>query len=224
MNNLIRTSALLLATLAPLAVPLRAGAQTAPIRPNQPPRGNVQQPQQPPPQEELNEAIEFMKKNAPHRLSAMQGLRAPRAVENAKWTIVNQKRRFDQIKSNNADSPEVYQARLKEYQINDDIFELCRQIIQQPKTVATIEPQLRGKVQELFDVGIQERKARIDRLEKQLARLKKEVQNDEAKRDDLVAKNYQTILKEGVPGAPLSGGNPGEERFAQPPPRGSNNK
>src|SRR5580765_8694111 len=138
MNKLIRTSALLLATLAPLAIPLRAGAQTPqPIRPNQPPRGNIQQPQQAPPQDELNEAIDFMKKNAPHRLAVMQGLRAPRAVENAKWTIVNQKRRFDMIKANNADSPEIYQARLREYQINDDIFDLCHQILEKPKSVAT---------------------------------------------------------------------------------------
>src|SRR5579862_9463853 len=106
MNKLIRTSALLLATLAPLAIPLRAGAQTpGPIRPNPPARGNAQQPQQPPPQDELNEAIKFMEANAPHRLAMLQALRAPRPVENAKWTIVNQKRRFEQVKANNADAP-----------------------------------------------------------------------------------------------------------------------
>ena len=161
-----------------------------------------------------------MEANTPHRLAMLQALRAPRPVENAKWTIVNLKRRYDQVKMNNADAPEIYQARLRELQINDDIFDLCKRIIDRPKQVATIEPQLREKVQELFDVGIKERKARIDRLEKQLARLKKEVQNDEAKRDDLVAKNYQSILKEGVPGAPLSNTNPSEPPLAEPPPRG----
>ncbi|HEX4794772.1 MAG TPA: hypothetical protein VH370_13310 [Humisphaera sp.] len=218
MNKLIRTSALLLATLAPLGIPLSAGAQTPPpIRPNQPARGNNQQQQQSPPQEELNEGIKFMQANAPHRLAVLQKL-GGRAGANAQWTVVNQKKRFDMIKANNADSPEIYQARLREYQINDDIFDLCYQVRWASKPIAAIEPQLRAKVQELFDVGIQERQARIDRLEKQLARLKKEVDNDKAKRDELVAKNYQSIRKEGVPGAPLSNAVPSEPGLADRPP------
>jgi len=220
MNRIIHKIALSVAGVALAALPIVAHAQATPNGARGPLRGQAQQqPQQPPPQEEYNEALKFMEANAPHRLAVMQRFTNPRVIENAKWTMVNQKRRFETIKANNADSPEVYQAWLRGYQINDDIFYLCHQILQQPKLVSTIEPQLRAKVQELFDVGIQERQARIDRLEKQLARLRKEVDNDQAKRDELVAKNYQDIRQRGVNGALFpNSANPADQKLAEPPP------
>src|SRR5437868_6766921 len=111
------------ACLAPLALVTAAPAQTA-----QPPARGVQQQAQAYSPEELKAAIEFMQAHAPHRLAVMEGFRNPQIFQRTRQTIVNQKRNFDRIKTNNANSPEIYEARLREFEINDEIFGICKKI------------------------------------------------------------------------------------------------
>jgi CheY-like chemotaxis protein len=166
--------------------------------------------------DELTAAVDFMKQHAPHRLSFSDSLRRPAARENFERSIVVQKRNFDRLQP---DAP-LYDVKLREFEINDDIFELCRQMKQFPRRAATFEPPLKTKVAELFDVGMKERQLRIDRLEKALADQRKAMETAEMNRDDLIAKNFSEISKTGVEGLRLNRNAPpngAEEQFASPP-------
>jgi hypothetical protein len=205
------------ACLAPLALLSAVPAQTA-----QPPaRGNVQQPAQSYSPEELKAAVEFMQKHAPHRLAVMESFRNPQIFQRTRQTIVNQKRNFDRIKTNNANSPEIYEARLREFEINDEIFGICKKIQQRPADAKALTPELESKVSELWDLGIKERQARIDRLEKMLAAQKSSLEADEKKRDKVISTKVAEIARNGVEGAKLNfnsgaDANPCEDITASP--------
>ena len=212
-----------LAFLGSLALATIAPAQSAqPARNGQGGRANAQQPAVDYTQDELKAAIEFMQKHAPNRLTAMEQMTAPKAYARTRQIIVNQKRNFDRIKSNNANAPEIYEARLREYEINDDIFGICKKI-KRPADATAAMPELQAKVAELLDVGIKEQHARIDRLEKMLAAQKAALEATEKRRDSLIASKAAEIAKNGVEGAKLNfngvsnSSNPGEDITASPP-------
>ena len=170
-------------------------------------------------QEELAAAIEFMKLHGPHRLNAAMN-RLPGPREQFERNIVNQKRTFDRLQGEN---PELYQVRVREYEVNDDIFELCRQMRPARRGVSStsIQPQLKEKVSELFDLGIKDQQLRIDKLERDLATARKALDSAQKNRDQLVAQNIDKISKEGVPGAlfkatGVNTANPGEDITASP--------
>jgi hypothetical protein len=206
---------LTLATIAPaqIAQPARGGPQGA--------RGSAQQ-QQDYTQDELKAAIEFMQLHAKNRLAALEGMNGPRNYARTRQLIVNQKRNFDRIKANNANAPEIYESRLREYEINDEIFGICKGI-KKPADASAAAPELQAKVAELLDVGIKEQHARIDRLEKALAAQKANLEATEKKRDALISSKAAEIAKNGVEGARLNfnrgaadTANPGEDITASP--------
>ena len=215
--------ALRLACIAPLALATIAPAQSAqPARNGQGARGNVQQPTAEFSQDELKAAIGFMRDHAPNRLAALDSMNGPRNYARTRQIIVNQKRNFDRIKTNNANAPEIYASRLREYEINDEIFGICKKI-KRPADATAAMPELQAKVAELLDVGIKEQHARIDRLEKLLAAQKAALEATEKKRDSLIASKAAEIAKNGVEGAKLNfngvsnSNNPGEDVTASPP-------
>jgi hypothetical protein len=213
-----------LACLGSLTLAAIAPAQSAqPARNGQGGRGNAQQPAADYSQDELKAAIEFMQKHAPNRLTAMENMTAPKAYARTRQIIVNQKRNFDRIKTNSANAPEIYDARLREYEINDEIFGICKKI-KHPADASAAMPELQTKVAELLDVGIKEQHARIDRLERMLAAQKANLEATEKKRDALIASKAAEIARNGVEGAPLKFNrgaanteNPGEDITASPP-------
>lgn len=220
MNSTLKPSRLIrLAAAAVLAVPLAGFAAERAAQPANKPANAAVRPQRAFTDAELADAVDFMKVHAPNRLKASANIRTPEYKERFERFIVNQKRNLDKLKT---DSPKIYELRVQEMTINDDIFEICRQMrdaSRNRRPTAKLESDLHAKVEELFDIGIQERKVRIDRLEEMLAQQKKALESDQNNRDRMIETHTDEIARKGVDGAPLNraDSNPGQEVLSEPP-------
>jgi len=141
--------------------------------------------------EEWAKTAEFMKQNAPERFGLYLSMREGPAKEQLRQVLVNRWRRLEEIQTQ---MPKLYDVKVKEVRLDDQIFQIGREM---KKASGSVKEQLRSdlktKVAELFDNGLEERQLRIADLEARLKKQQQLLEADNKNRDRLIAKSYRQI-------------------------------
>jgi len=167
----------------------------------------------PPTAEEEAKTAQFMEQYAPERFKVFKASRDGAAKKQFGQFLINRWRRLEELRTR---QPDLYQVRVEAIRLDDDIFSICRQM----KKANTADKQklladLKGKVADLFDNGLHERKIRIAQLEAQLKNQTDLLEADSSKREELIARRYRQISTQGVAGARL-GNSSSKETIAAP--------
>lgn len=157
---------------------------------------------QPVTDEEWKATEEFLTIHAPNRLAFVRKIGEGPHKENLKRLLFGLVRNINALRT---ESPSIYKLRVEEFELDDQIFAICRDL----RTAQGAERQrlqglLKEKITLLFDKGLDERKNRIDRLQKMLEDQKTALDKDRTERNQIVEKRYLVISKNGVDGARLN--------------------
>jgi hypothetical protein len=134
--------------------------------------------------------MSFMMLNAPNRARALTDLSLPpdnglRRKLLGKWRIYNDlKRRF----------PEMATLYVKRTQMEDTLYQLAADARRFPNNRSAIYSEIHDKVGELVDLGIQERKLRIDRMQRMIGEEKLKLAHDQDRRDDVINERMNRLL------------------------------
>ncbi|HWE01250.1 MAG TPA: hypothetical protein VG326_02480 [Tepidisphaeraceae bacterium] len=109
--------------------------------------------------------------------------------------------RYRMINRLKAQSPELYNLKVREVELDDDVFGICLKLKRNTGDKARLQSELKARITELFDLGISERKLRIGLVETALADQKKILKTEQDGREQLVDDRYGAVLSEGVEGA-----------------------
>jgi hypothetical protein len=109
-----------------------------------------------------------------------------------------------------------YETRLKRFTLEDEIWDLGRQLRDAADTSREQElrQQLRGKIAEWLDMGTAERRERIRRMEKTLETEKQELARDQSQREEIIQRRLRQAMNEGTglgedrPGPPAAATQP----------------
>jgi len=194
-----------IALIVLLVVPAWCLAQAdAPRRPGDPPREPSRDPRdfgpgrfggfwrRPPTQEEWDAAIEFMKQNSPRRWEAMQKLSKERQ-EPLKDAIFRRYRLLEMLRMNDS---EVYDLHLKRVALEDEIFGLTRDLRNATTEESKVRDKLKDKIASLVDLGMDERKLRIARWQRQLASEQEQLSREQSARNDTIRKRLRAAERE----------------------------
>jgi len=109
--------------------------------------------------------------------------------------------RYRMINRLKLQSPELYDLKVHEVELDDDVFGICLKLKRNAGDKPRLQTELKAKIRELFDLGVSERKLRIGLVETALADQKKILKTEQEGRDQLVEDRYDAVLAEGVEGA-----------------------
>jgi hypothetical protein len=150
----------------------------------------------PPSPEEMESAMNFMKEYSPKRWDAMQKLSKERQ-DLLKDAVYRRFRMLEVLRVTDDQKFPIYELQLKRVATEDEIFGLTRDL----RTCVTgdeskIKAKLHDKIAELVDLGIQERKIRIARWQKQLSEEQEKLAHDVSSRDDVIRKRMRVAERE----------------------------
>jgi hypothetical protein len=139
-------------------------------------------------------AMQFMQKYSPKRYAALESLPDGPRKNGIKSVAAAA---YLQIAKSEKDEPKLYAVLLKRTQLEDDVFGLVSEVHKTPSDKQdALKTELRGKVKELVNTGIEERHIRLDMLQQTLKIQQAKLAGDEANLDALVDRRYTTILTE----------------------------
>jgi hypothetical protein len=157
---------------------------------------------QPVSEEEWKATEEFLTVHAPNRLAFVRKIGEGPHKENLKRLLFGLVRNINALRT---ESASIYKLRVEEFELDDQIFAICRDLrTAQGTEKQRLQAQLRDKITLLFDKGLDERKDRIDRLQKMLEDQKTALDKDRTERNQIVEKRFLVISKNGVDGARLN--------------------
>jgi hypothetical protein len=125
--------------------------------------------------------------------------------------LVGRFRLINRIKSQ---SPELYNLKVREIELDDDVFGICLKLKSKTGDKARLQSELKAKIAELFDLGVSERKLRIGLVETALEDQKKILKTEQDGHDKLVEDRFNAVLAEGVEGAWIGGKHNGSKTKA----------
>lgn len=155
---------------------------------------------------EWPDAQEFLRENAPHYEEAIRSIsaslpdfrkfRLEAAVINRVQTLKRLKEHF----------PELYEVRLEQLRLFDNLFDTHRQYAsaggaQKEK----LREQIKQEVGALVDNAMKDRQKRIARLQEMLGKLNERAEKENQNRDAVVEKHLRTVLDKGVDTSLLDG-------------------
>ena len=176
------------ALIAVAVLPLTLLADEPSTQPSRPYAGRMQgmkrdgfMPNVKPTKEELDEAMAFMKDNAPVHYELLNRLPedAPRR-NRAGQLLVMRYRGLMHLKDQN---PEAYEAMLHQWQLEDEAMGDAR-ALKEGKPDADVR--LREVARRIVQNGLDDRRARIDKLRKALDQQQKQLDQDEQNKDQLM--------------------------------------
>jgi hypothetical protein len=97
----------------------------------------------------------------------------------------------------------LYETKLREMRLEDQIFGDCIQLKRGAGNKAQLESDLKSHVAELFDQGVHERTIRIEIVKKKLDEQEKSLKADVANKEQLVTLRFDQVKREGVEGMRL---------------------
>ncbi|MDB5172711.1 MAG: hypothetical protein JWN51_1484 [Phycisphaerales bacterium] len=152
--------------------------------------------------EEWKETEKFLALHAPNRLAFVQKINEGPHKDNLKRVLSGLVRNINALR---VQSESIYKLRVEECELDDQIFAICRDL----RTAQGAEKQrllneLRTKITLLFDKGLDERKDRIERLQRMMEEQKKALDKDRETRQQIIDKRYLVISRNGVDGARLN--------------------
>ena len=136
---------------------------------------------------------EFMKQNSPERLKVMESLSQRR--NDVKGMI---KRRYDALITLKEKDPPLYDLKLKQLTLDDEIFGLANGIRQRAESegaISEMRKALDAKIGARLDLELEEREMRAQRLRAELDKFKDELQSTSS-REQLVKARADRILKQ----------------------------
>jgi hypothetical protein len=153
-------------------------------------------------EEEWKATEDFLSVHAPNRLAFVRKIGEGPHKENLKRLLFGLVRNINALRT---ESASIYKLRVEEFELDDQIFAICRDLrTAQGADKQRLQTQLKEKITLLFDKGLDERKDRIDRLQKMLEDQKTALDKDRTERNQIVEKRYLVISKNGVDGARLN--------------------
>ncbi|MDB5356825.1 MAG: hypothetical protein JWN24_3278 [Phycisphaerales bacterium] len=152
--------------------------------------------------EEWEGTAEFLRKYAPNRLTFVENIGEGDRKENLKRVLFGLVRNINALQ---VQSISLYNLRIEEFQLDDQIFGICSNLrTAQGAQKEELRDDLRKKVTLLFDKGLEERKVRIERLQKMIEDQKKALVTDSDRRQTIIDSRFLYIASHGVNGAPLN--------------------
>jgi hypothetical protein len=134
--------------------------------------------------------MSFMSSNAPNRARVLNDL-STSSEPGLKHRLLMKWRAYNVMTERFPKMATLYVMRVR---IEDDIFGLTMQAKQYPSSRAQIYTEIHDKVAALVDLGIQERKLRIEHMQDQIAMEKMKLTHDQDRRDDLVEERMTRLL------------------------------
>jgi len=146
---------------------------------------------------EWSQARVFLSEHAPRRLKQIESIPgAPREV--LKRSLVRGWRRVAELQSQ---SPELYATRVKEIELEDQVYGICFSLKHGRGDKAQLQSELKNSVRNLFDAGLTERQQRIAILDKAIKAQRESLDSDTKRKDQLIEERYHIVSTEGVEGA-----------------------
>jgi hypothetical protein len=154
-------------------------------------------------EKDKTDAMIFMKEHSPNRFTAIDSLPEGERKTNVKELAARNYLNWMKVMR---EDPELYAVILKRVAVEDDIFDLVTQLHKDsPEKVDATRAKLKDKVAALVDVGIEERRLRLKRLQKTVDEQQQKLADDSSHRDTLVSERLKTILSDEKGLVPNSG-------------------
>jgi hypothetical protein len=151
--------------------------------------------------EQWNEARDLLAKECRHRIAHINAMTAEGKKEGnvraQKAFIVSTAR---DVTALNEELPALYPTRLREVQLEDEIYEVCLDYKRKGKQV--LRDHLKPSMVELVRVGLQVRKGRISLVESAVAEQKKLLDADEQNLDKVVDRRLEETIAKAFPAKP----------------------
>lgn len=144
--------------------------------------------------EEWEKVSAFMQEQSPHRWRLYQRLAeessAQRSVRRMIWS------RYQNLQDLKQEDPAFYEMRLRQLQLEDEIFDLVDLLknAESPEQKDKVRGQMREKLGQAVDIGIKERRHRINKLEKALQTEKNRLAADEKDHEKLIENRLNRLL------------------------------
>lgn len=144
--------------------------------------------------EEWESALLFFKQHSPERMAALEGLDNSRK-RRFRPIIAT---RYESIQSLEGVNPELHQIKIRQLEIEDQIFALKREhndVTPKSPEAQKLREQMRQVVAELIQSRVQERKVRINRIQKLLAQEQKKLVEDERRQEQMINRHTEAVLR-----------------------------
>ena len=142
--------------------------------------------------EEWSEISQFMSGHMPWRIAEVQRMPEGQLKERIKKLLAN---RYRGLRAIEGRDPEAYEQRLGQLKIEDHVYKLVAEWSGADSAGRErLRDELRAQVARLVDVDIQERQRRVARLEDELRRQKKVLEQDVRERDAVVERRLGRFL------------------------------
>ena len=143
--------------------------------------------------EKWGEVERFMRENSPQRMKRLEEVPEERRENLRRFMI----RRFDSIQQNKEQDPSLYEIRVKRLKIEDDIFTLGLEFKDADKGDAqAIRAKLRGKVKDLVENRLAERKHWVAKAEQKLKQERDALKREEANVENMVENHVRGITEQ----------------------------
>ncbi|MEW6279526.1 MAG: hypothetical protein AB1758_12935 [Candidatus Eremiobacterota bacterium] len=178
------------------------GGHAGPGMPGHPPLHMAGPPGRPPgpppvPPEVEKEFLEFLQSQDPDRAAELSELRKSRP-EVYRHALASHVERYMFLKQMKEEDPEGYQLGLEELKLDGRVRKLARAYTQtqDKEQRAALRKQAEEAVARLFDIRQQNRRRHVERMEKELARLKSQVDERQKKRQAIVERRVEEVLSD----------------------------
>jgi hypothetical protein len=180
----------LVALIAVFVLPLTVKADDPATQPSRPMGARMREfkrdglmPGAKPTQEEIDEAMAFMKDKAPNHYELFNRLPQDSPRRNrAEQILVMRYRNLMRVKDQ---APEAYDAMLRQWQLEDQAIGFAREIKEGKQPDADVR--LREVVRQMVQKNLDDRRARIERLRKEVDDLQKQLDQDEQNKTQLMS-------------------------------------
>jgi hypothetical protein len=145
-----------------------------------------------PTQQEIDDALVFIQKNFPNHFEMFNRLPKDAPFRN-NMVLPRMVQRYRQLMRIQDQNPEAYGAMLRQAQFEDEALGYARDITERRPDA---EVRLKEVVRRMIQRGLDDRRERIERLERALAEQKQKLAEDEQNKDDLIAQQIDRTQNE----------------------------
>ena len=155
-------------------------------------------PESPPPpaftEEREAAALTFVRKNRPELLAMLEGIKLRRPAEYQR-AVGDLFRTSEMLTSVRQEDPGRYELALKGWQAEMHAGMLFARLVGQPGETKKVEAELRQAVEKVVELQIEQTGYQVRRMEVELERLRKQHQEQESRRAELVRERMAAMLQ-----------------------------
>lgn len=136
----------------------------------------------PGPEVKWSDVKEFFEANSPHRWADYEAMSDLKRRELRSWWI----RSYTRLQMLKRQGEELYALRKQQIKLMDDLFQIRHDLHKPGADAEKVKRELRGKITDLVNLGIEERLKLIQKLESDLVREKADLDRDQQQTDKLI--------------------------------------